>query len=193
MDIVFVTNNINKLFEIKNLVSSHYNVLSLRDINFNDEIEETEITLKGNALLKARHIYHHQNCNCFADDTGLVIDALDGRPGVYSARYAGPKCNATDNIKKVLSELDQIENRKAKFVTIIALILNGKEYFFEGKCEGVITKEPSGKEGFGYDAIFRPLNSNLTFAEMNQIDKGKISHRGIAVRKLIAFLKKQKI
>ena len=193
MDIVFVTNNLNKLSEIKNLVSSQYKVLSLKDIGFHEEIEETEITLEGNASLKARHIYNKYKCNCFADDTGLEIDALNGKPGVYSARYAGPACNATDNINKVLRDLDNTENRQAMFVTVIALIIEGKEYIFKGQCEGTITKKFYGNEGFGYDPIFLPVDSKLTFAEMNQIDKGKISHRGIAVRKLISFLEKKQL
>ena len=145
----------------------------------------------GNALLKARHIYKKYKCNCFADDTGLEIDALNGKPGVYSARYAGPACNATDNINKVLKELNNTNNRKAIFVTVIALIIEGKEYIFKGQCEGTITKKFYGNEVFGYDPIFLPVDSKLTFAEMNQIEKGKISHRGIAVRKLTSFLEKK--
>ena len=191
MNIVFVTNNQNKLSEIKNLVSSNYNILSLKDIDFHNDIDETENTLEGNAMLKAKCIYSKFGLDCFADDTGLEIDVLDGKPGVYSARYAGPQCNAKDNIDKVLSELKNFENRSAKFITVIALILNGKQFFFKGECKGYITKIPKGKDGFGYDPIFQPLKSKLTFAEMNQSEKGKISHRGIAVKKLIDFLNKQ--
>lgn len=191
MNIVFVTNNQNKLVEIKNLVSSNYNILSLKDIGFHNDIEETENTLEGNAMLKAKCIHSRFGLDCFADDTGLEIDVLDGKPGVYSARYAGPQCNAKDNIDKVLSELKNFENRSAKFITVIALILNGKQFFFKGECKGYITKIPKGKDGFGYDPIFQPLKSKLTFAEMNQSAKGKISHRGIAVKKLIDFLNKQ--
>lgn len=192
MDIVFVTNNSNKLSEIKNLVSSNYNILSLKDINFNEEIEETAITLKGNALIKAQHIHSKYGLNCFADDTGLEIDALNGKPGVYSARYAGPKCNASDNMNKVLFELKNIENRNAKFRTVISLILNNKEYFFEGECEGRILYNPTGKNGFGYDPIFSPKDSNLSFAQMDTKNKNQISHRAIAVKKLISFLSKIK-
>ena len=192
MDIVFVTNNQNKLTEIKNLVSSDYNILSLNDINFKDEIEETESTLKGNALLKAKHIHSKYGLNCFADDTGLEIDALNGKPGVYSARYAGPKCNACDNMNKVLFELKNIENRNAKFRTVISLILNSKQYFFEGECEGKILYNPTGKNGFGYDPIFSPKDSNLSFAQMDIKNKNQISHRAIAVKKLISFLSKIK-
>lgn len=191
MNIVFVTNNQNKLSEIKNLVSSNYNILSLKDIDFHNDIDETENTLKGNAMLKAKCIHSKFGLDCFADDTGLEIDVLDGKPGVYSARYAGPQCNAKDNIDKVLSELKNFENRSAKFITVIALILNGKQFFFKGECKGYIAKIPRGKDGFGYDPIFQPLKSKLTFAEMNQSEKGKISHRGIAVKKLIDFLNKQ--
>ena len=191
MDLVFVTNNQNKLSEIKNLISSNYNVLSLKEIDFCDEIEETENTLKGNALLKARHIHSRFGYNCFADDTGLEIDYLNGAPGVISARYAGPKCLAKDNINKVLLELKNVENRKARFVTFIALILNGEEYFFRGECLGKITKKVYGHDGFGYDPIFMPNGSNQTFAQINQQKKGEISHRGIAVRNLISFLEKR--
>ena len=192
MDIVFVTNNLNKLSEIKNLVSSQYKVLSLKDIGFYDEIEETEITLEGNALLKARHIYNKYKCNCFADDTGLEINALNGKPGVYSARYAGPACNATDNINKVLKELNNTNNRKAIFVTVIALIIEGKEYIFKGQCEGTITKKFYGNEGFGYDPIFYYPKLKKTFAELKKDEKNSISHRGIALRNFCKILKKQR-
>ena len=188
MDLVFVTNNQNKLSEIKNLISSNYNVLSLKEIDFSEEIEETEKTLKGNALLKAKHIHSRFGYNCFADDTGLEIDYLNGAPGVISARYAGPKSLAKDNINKVLLELKNVENRKARFVTVIALILNGEEYFFRGECLGKITKKVYGQDGFGYDSIFKPNGSNQTFAQISQQKKGEISHRGIAVRNLISFL-----
>ena len=191
MDLVFVTNNQNKLSEIKNLISSNYNVLSLKEIDFCDEIEETEKTLKGNALLKAKHIHSRFGYNCFADDTGLEIDYLNGAPGVISARYAGPKSLAKDNINKVLLELKNVENRKARFVTVIALILNGEEYFFRGECLGKITKKVYGQDGFGYDPIFMPNGSNQTFAQISQQKKGEISHRGIAVRNLISFLEKR--
>ena len=192
MNIVFVTNNKNKLVEIRSLISKNYNVKSLKDIDFHDEIDETEATLKANALLKARHIYSKFGLNCFADDTGLEIEALNGAPGVYSARYAGPQCIADDNIEKVLSELKMVKNRSAKFITVIALIINGEEFIFEGICKGIITKERIGNDGFGYDSIFLPDTSNHTFAQMDNIEKGKISHRGIAVMKLLSFLSKKK-
>ena len=192
MNIVFVTNNKNKLLEIRSLISKKYNVKSLKDIDFHDEIDEIEETLEGNALLKARHIYSKFGLNCFADDTGLEIEALNGAPGVYSARYAGPDCLADDNIEKVLSELKMVKNRSAKFITVIALIINGEEFIFEGICKGIITKERIGNDGFGYDPIFLPDGSNHTFAQMDNIEKGKISHRGIAVMKLLSFLSKKK-
>ena len=192
MNIVFVTNNKNKLVEIRSLISKNYNVKSLKDIDFHDEIDETEATLQANALLKARHIYSKFGLNCFADDTGLEIEALNGAPGVYSARYAGPECIADDNIEKVLSELKMVKNRSAKFITVIALIINGEEFIFEGICKGIITKERIGNDGFGYDPIFLPDASNHTFAQMDNIEKGKISHRGIAVKKLLLFLSKKK-
>jgi len=188
MDIVFVTNNMNKLSEIRSLISSNYNLMSLEEINFNDEIKETESTLEGNALLKARHIFSKYKLNCFADDTGLEVDFLDGAPGVYSARYAGPNCLAKDNIEKVLNELKDANNRKAKFITVIALIIEGEEFVFKGECRGVLIKKPIGSDGFGYDPIFLPNGSNLTFAQMDKYEKGKISHRGLAVKKLLAFL-----
>ena len=188
MDIVFVTNNMNKLSEIKSLISSNYNLMSLEDINFNDEIMETESTLEGNALLKARYIFSKYKLNCFADDTGLEVDFLDGAPGVYSARYAGPNCLAKDNIEKVLNELKDANNRNAKFITVIALIIEGEEFVFKGECRGVLIKKPIGSDGFGYDPIFLPNGSNLTFAQMDKDEKGKISHRGLAVKKLLEFL-----
>jgi len=188
MDIVFVTNNKNKLSEIKNLVSSDYNILSLKDINFNEEIEETKNTLEDNALLKARYIHSRYGYNCFADDTGLEIDYLKGAPGVFSARYAGPKCLAKDNIDKVLLELKDVKNRQAKFRTVIALILDNNEYTFEGECMGDISLKEKGKNGFGYDPIFIPKNLNLSFAQMSHAAKNKISHRAKAVKKLVHFL-----
>ena len=188
MDIVFVTNNMNKLSEIRSLISSNYNLMSLEEINFNDEIKETESTLEGNALLKARYIFSKYKLNCFADDTGLEVDFLDGAPGVYSARYAGPNCLAKDNIEKVLNELKDANNRKAKFITVIALIIEGEEFVFKGECRGVLIKKPIGSDGFGYDPIFLPNGSNLTFAQMDKDEKGKISHRGLAVKKLLEFL-----
>ncbi len=188
MKIVFATNNLNKLSEIQSLVPNGIEVLSLRDINCNEELPETRLTLEGNALQKAEFVFDNYGYNCFADDTGLEIDALNGEPGVYSARYAGENCLAEDNIRKVLDKLKGEKVRCAKFRTVIALIINGKETLFEGECNGSITQKKDGEEGFGYDPIFLPDDSELTFAQMSKKEKGKISHRGIAVKKLLDFL-----
>ena len=190
MKIVFATNNQNKLQEIKNLVPNNINIISLNDIEFHDELPENQLTLEGNALEKANFIYSKYGCSCFADDTGLEIDALNGDPGVYSARYAGLECLAEDNMNKVLNKLNGIKNRKAKFRTVIALIIDGHEYLFNGECLGEITKNKIGLDGFGYDPIFLPIYSELTFAQMDKTEKGIISHRGISVRKLVDFLSK---
>jgi XTP/dITP diphosphohydrolase len=187
--ILFATNNINKLKEIRSSVQK-YKIVSLKDLNINEEIPETGNTLKANAFQKARYVYEKTGLNCFADDTGLEIDYLNGRPGVYSARYAGEKCSSENNMKKVLVELTNSSNRNAVFKTVIALIIDGNKYFFEGKVKGVILKEKSGIDGFGYDPIFKPNGFNQSFAEMSITQKNEISHRGIAVRKLIDFLKK---
>lgn len=190
MKIVFATNNQNKLKEIKDLVPNNINIISLNDIECHDELPENQLTLEGNALEKANFIYSKYRCNCFADDTGLEIDSLNGDPGVFSARYAGLECLAEDNMNKVLNKLNGIENRKAKFRTVIALIIDGHEYLFNGECFGEITKKKIGLDGFGYDPIFLPIDSDLTFAQMDKSEKGIISHRGISVRKLVEFLSK---
>ena len=190
MKIVFATNNQNKLQEIKSLVPNNINIISLNDIECHDELPENQLTLEGNALEKANFIYSKYGCSCFADDTGLEIDALNGDPGVYSARYAGLECLAEDNMNKVLDKLNGIKNRKAKFRTVIALIIDGHEYLFNGECLGEITKNKIGLDGFGYDPIFLPIDSELTFAQMDKLEKGIISHRGISVRKLVDFLSK---
>ena len=188
--IVFATGNSNKLKEIKYAINS-FEVVGLKDLGITDEIPETGDTLKENAIQKAKYIYNKTGLNCFSDDTGLEIKALDNRPGVCSARYAGEDCNAEDNIKKVLKELSCISNRKAKFKTVIALILNGKEYFFEGVINGNILEEKIGTNGFGYDPIFNPEGYKKTFAQMTLGLKNKISHRGIAVKKLVSFLNQE--
>jgi XTP/dITP diphosphohydrolase len=188
MEIVFATNNANKLSEIQSLIPDGIEILSLRDINCNEELPETNLTLERNALQKAKFVFDNYGYNCFADDTGLEIDALGGEPGVCSARYAGEACKAEDNMRKVLDKLKGEEVRSAKFRTVIALIINGKETLFEGKCNGSITKIKNGVEGFGYDPVFRPFGYDLTFAEMTKAEKGAISHRGKAVEKLILFL-----
>tara|TARA_Y100000385_G_scaffold243712_1_gene261322 strand:- start:7 stop:588 length:582 start_codon:yes stop_codon:yes gene_type:complete len=185
--IVFATGNSNKLKEIKSAVSS-FEIVGLRGLGITEEIPETGDTLKKNALQKAKYVYDKTGLDCFSDDTGLEIEALDYRPGVYSAMYAGADCNAENNIQKVLQELEESTNRKAQFKTVIALILNGKEYFFEGVVNGEILKEQSGKGGFGYDPIFRPVGYEESFAEMTIAQKNEISHRGLAVQKLVTFL-----
>ena len=188
MKLVFATNNPNKLSELQALFPDGIEILSLKDINCNEELPETNPTLKDNALQKAQYVYQNYGFNCFADDTGLEIDALGGAPGVYSARFAGEDCRAEDNMKKVLTKLENEENRNAKFRTVIALIITGEENLFEGECNGAITKAKSGVEGFGYDPIFNPKGYEITFAEMSKKEKGAISHRGRAVEKLVAFL-----
>jgi XTP/dITP diphosphohydrolase len=162
--------------------------LSLKDINYTDEIEENETTLEGNALIKAKTIFKSLQENCFADDSGLLVDALNGEPGVYSARYAGSQKNDNDNMNKLLDKLKDIENRKAQFKTVLALILNEKEYLFEGIVHGVIAHEKKGTQGFGYDPIFIPDGYSKTFAELTSSEKSTISHRSIALKKLITFL-----
>lgn len=189
--IVFATNNAHKLEEVKHYLKGQYEILSLQDIGFNEDIPEPFETLQENAQTKSRTIFDRFGFDCFADDTGLEVDALNGAPGVFSARYAGPDCSFQDNVNKLLEELKGLENRAANFRTVISLILEGKEYFFEGRVEGRITEETSGTDGFGYDPIFAPEGQNTTFAEMSLDDKNKISHRGRAVAKLIQFLQNQ--
>lgn len=188
-EIVFATNNLHKLEEARALAEGKMKILSLSDINCHDDIPETADTLEGNALIKARWVKEKYGYDCFADDTGLMVDALDGAPGVYSARFAGPQCNANDNMALLLEKLKGVVDRKARFVTVIALVKDGKEHLFTGKVEGTIATEPHGTEGFGYDPVFIAEESGLPFAEMSQQDKNAISHRGRAMRQLIDFLK----
>jgi XTP/dITP diphosphohydrolase len=185
--IVFATGNPNKLKEINAAIKS-FKIVGLKDLGINEEIPETGITLKENALQKAKYVYDKTGLNCFSDDTGLEIEALNNRPGVYSAIYAGADYNAENNMQKVLKELYSISNRKAKFKTVIALILNGEEYFFEGEVKGSILKKKNGLKGFGYDPIFKPEGYEEAFAQMSISLKNKISHRGLAVKKLVSFL-----
>mgnify|MGYP001211401646 FL=1 len=189
MKIVFATNNPNKLKEIQSLIPKEIEIISLKEIGCNEDIPETGDTLEANAFQKAHYIKDNFNYDCFADDTGLEIDELNGDPGVYSARYAGPERNANANMNKVLNELKGKKNRKAQFRTAIALILKGEEHLFEGKVEGYISKDKQGNEGFGYDPIFIPENDIRSFAQMSMQEKGAISHRGRAVKKLVAYLK----
>jgi XTP/dITP diphosphohydrolase len=189
MKIVFATNNPHKLKEIKALMPEGIELLSLSDIGCYDEIEETEATLEGNARLKADHVTKKYGYSCFSDDTGLEVEALNGAPGVFSARYAGEKASFENNVNKLLHEMEGIENRVGKFRTVIALNINNCSYLFEGMCEGNILKYKQGTKGFGYDPIFQPMGYHQTFAEMDMEEKGKISHRGLATQKLIGFLK----
>ena len=190
MELVFATNNQHKLEEIRKSIGHQHEIISLKEIGFNEDIPETHDTLEGNASEKAFHIYDKFNLNCFADDTGLEIDALNGEPGVYSARYAGENPSFDDNMNKVLVNMETKTNRAAKFRTVISLIIDGKEELFEGICPGNIMTERYGEEGFGYDPIFMPKGFQETFAEMDLDIKNKISHRGLATQKLIEFLKK---
>ena len=185
--IVFATGNPNKLKEIRSAISS-FEIVGLKDLRITEEIPETGDTLKKNALQKAKYVYDKTGLDCFSDDTGLEIEALNYRPGVYSAMYAGPGCNAENNMRKVLKELGELTSRKAQFKTVIALILDGKEYFFEGAIKGDILKEKTGNDGFGYDPIFRPIGYKESFSEMSIAQKNEISHRGLAVKKLVRFL-----
>ncbi len=189
LELVFATNNQHKLKEVQALLGDHFKLLSLTDINFYDEIPEDYDTLEENALQKARHIFSYSGYNCFADDTGLEVEALNGEPGVYSARYAGESKNPKNNIIKLLGNLAGIKNRNAQFRTVIALIVDGKEFLFEGNVRGIIIDSERGCDGFGYDPIFLPNGYQQTFAEMPLELKNKISHRGLAVSKLVGFLK----
>jgi XTP/dITP diphosphohydrolase len=188
-ELVFVTNNPHKLKEIREITGNQFHILSLADIGCNEEIEENAQTIEGNASVKSWYVYNKYGKDCFADDTGLEIDALGGKPGVKSARYAGEDCNPDNNIRKVLKELAGVSDRKARFKTVISLILNGQEFKFEGIVEGTILHEKRGKDGFGYDPVFLPDGYAQSFAEMSSEDKNKISHRGRATRKLIDYLK----
>lgn len=188
IELIFATQNQNKVLEIQNLLSENIVVNSLREINCNDDIPEDQPDLKGNALFKARYIHKKFNVDCFADDTGLEIEALNGEPGVYSARYAGKENDSEKNMDLVLKNLDGETNRGAQFRTVIALILNGEEYLFEGSVKGEIRQERSGRKGFGYDPIFEPENCGKTFAEMTLDEKNQRSHRGRAIQSLTEFL-----
>ena len=191
MKLVFATNNKHKLQEISYILNnSALEILSLEDIGFKGDIPETANTLAGNALQKARYIYERYRVDCFADDTGLEVDCLNGAPGVYSARYAGEGCNFEDNIEKLLKEMKDCNKRKACFKTVVALIVNGKEFLFEGKVCGIILRERRGLEGFGYDPLFQPDGFEKTFAEMSPDEKNVISHRYRAIAALKEFFQK---
>ena len=188
MKLVFATNNPNKLQEVSNMISNQIKIISLKDISFNEEIIESENTIKGNAILKANFIKNNYGYDCFADDTGLEVDFLNGKPGVYSKRFAGK--NATDelNMKKLIECMEESTNRTARFKTVIALNINNKLTTFTGICEGEILTKKRGSNGFGYDPVFLPKGYNKTFGEMDMADKNKIGHRSKAVNKLITYL-----
>ncbi len=188
MKLVFATNNLHKLHEISHLLDGSFELFSLKDIGCDEDIPENQETLEGNASEKAFYIFNKYGLNCFADDTGLEIEALNGEPGVYSARYAGMEKNPENNMNLVLEKLSKIKNRKARFRTVISLVIDGRETQFEGIVNGHILEERRGKAGFGYDPIFQPDESDLSFAEMPLAEKNKISHRGRAVARLVEYL-----
>jgi len=189
MQLVFATNNLNKLKEVQALIPPDIQLLSLKEIGCFEDIPETQPSIEGNAIQKAEYIKKHYGYDCFADDTGLEVEALDGAPGVYSARYAGLQKNPEDNMKKLLTNLQAVDNRSARFKTVVSLHLNNELQIFTGICNGSITKEKHGKQGFGYDPIFKPEGYNITFAEMDLSTKNNIGHRGKAIAKLVSFLK----
>ncbi|MBK5720579.1 non-canonical purine NTP diphosphatase [Dysgonomonas sp. Marseille-P4677] len=186
--LVFATNNAHKLEEVRIVVKDNFEILSLKDIGCDEDIAEPGVTLQENALIKARYVKEKYGYDCFGDDTGLEVEALDGAPGVYSARYAGDGHDAKANMKKLLANMEGVENRKAHFRTVIALILNGKEYIFEGQINGVIISEEKGSAGFGYDPVFMPDGYAETFAELGMDVKNEISHRALAIKALCRFL-----
>lgn len=191
-EIVFATNNLHKLEEIRQIIGNKFNILSLKDINCNEDIPETATTLEGNAEIKARYIKEHYGYDCFADDTGLEVEVLGGEPGVLSARYAGENHDSQANMNLLLKKMSGKDNRAARFRTVIALIIGDEMTLMDGIVEGEITNERAGDSGFGYDPIFKPVESDLTFAQMSSEDKNKISHRGRATAKLIDKLDKIK-
>ncbi len=189
--LVFATNNFNKAQEVNHILGNTFKVLSLKEAGIEIDIDEPHDTLEANAREKSMTIYMIKNIDCFSEDTGLEVEALNGAPGVKSARYAGEPSNTRANIEKLLHQLKNKQNRKAQFRTVISLLKNGVEKQFEGICKGEITLEPSGENGFGYDPVFIPEGSTKTFAEMNITEKNEYSHRRKAVEKLVAFLKKE--
>jgi XTP/dITP diphosphohydrolase len=190
MQLIFATNNQHKLEEVQALTGHNIELKSLNDIGCFEEVPETGETLEANASQKSHYIFDRYHVDCFSDDSGLEVDALNGRPGVYSARFSGER-DPEANLQLVLRQLGASENRSARFRTVISLILNGKEYFFEGVAEGEITTRKSGAKGFGYDPIFKPAGYDITFAEMSREEKNSISHRAKAMEKLIRFLKEK--
>jgi XTP/dITP diphosphohydrolase len=188
MKLLFATNNKHKIREISDIISNNFTIIGLTDVNITEDIPEEGDTLADNALFKARYVHERTGMNVFADDTGLEVEALGGEPGVYSARYAGEGKSFDDNINKLLNRLEGVEERKARFRTVIALIFENREYMFEGTVEGEILRERKGTGGFGYDPVFRAAGYDQTFAEMPLTEKNRISHRAVAMRKLLNFL-----
>ena len=191
MKLVFAPHNKNKFLEVQTMMPPDIDLLSLSDIDCNEDIAETETTIEGNAILKATYVKEHYGYDCFADDTGLEVNSLNNEPGVYSARYAGPDNNANANIQKLLLNLSEKENRAARFKTAISLVFEGKKALFLGICEGEIVEEQMGIGGFGYDPVFKPNGYKTTFAEMSLDQKSEIGHRGRAMRQLIDYLSKR--
>ncbi len=192
MKLCFATNNKHKLDEVAKAVGRSFQIVSLEELSVTEELPETQDTFEGNALQKALYVYEKTRMPCFADDSGLEVDALDGAPGVYSARYAGPQRNSDDNIDKLLAALTNTHDRTARFRTVIALVGLGDHKLFDGRVDGEITRERTGDQGFGYDPVFKPRGSAVTFAQMSLDDKNKLSHRGQAVAKLVRYLESLK-
>lgn len=188
-ELVFATNNRHKLKEVQQMLGEHFRIRSLADIGCREDIPETGSTFQENASLKSRYVHEHYRLDCFSDDSGLEVDALNGEPGIYSARYAGEHGNSDANIEKLLARLKDKSDRRARFKAVISLILEGQEFFFTGKVRGNIRQERSGTGGFGYDPVFEPEGYHITFAGMDPKEKNRISHRGRAVKQLVDFLK----
>ena len=188
INLIFATSNQNKVLEIQKILPKKFNIKSLKDLNYFEDVPENETTIEGNAIFKAKYIYEKFNINVFADDTGLEVEALNGEPGVHSARYAGTTKNSEKNIKKLLKNLKNIKNRNARFKTVIALIINNKLHIFSGIVEGYILDSPKGNNGFGYDPIFCPNGFDKSFAELTLKEKNLISHRSLAMKKLIDYI-----
>ena len=188
INLIFATSNQNKVLEIQKILPKKFNIKSLKDLNYFEDVQENETTIEGNAIFKAKYIYEKFNINVFADDTGLEVEALNGEPGVHSARYAGTTRNSEKNIKKLLKNLKNIKNRNARFKTVIALIIDNKLHIFSGIVEGYILDSPKGNNGFGYDPIFCPNGFDKSFAELTLKEKNLISHRSLAMKKLIDFI-----
>ncbi|MFA7358121.1 MAG: non-canonical purine NTP diphosphatase [Bacteroidales bacterium] len=192
LKIVFASHNKHKKQEVAEILGDSIELIDLEELNCTEEIPETQDSLQGNALQKARFVREKYGMDCFADDTGLEVEALNGAPGVYSARYAGPACNFDDNMDKLLLKLQNEDNRKARFRTVVALLLDGREYLFEGEVKGEILRQKAGSKGFGYDPLFRPENYELSFAQLEPEQKNQISHRAAAVQKMALFLEAYK-